>query len=216
MANPTTKRGFTKINTRSGSSGAMGTHLYYINDGYATAVYEGDAVVRVAAGSNDTALDSAAGAFPVGSLPEVQLAAGTDGSAVTGVVVGFIIVATAGGTDLSLHPGRASVHRIAVVDDDPQSVFKIRDDGASAIGITAVGLNALFEVGTPSSVTRRSGMVLDTNGTAPSADASNPLRIVGVARDGVVKSSQNDPTLVNTEWLVQFNNHTELSGALGI
>ncbi len=210
MANPTGKFGFRRVNKRDGRPEDGGCHLYYINNGYGTAVYVGDAVVRVAAGSNDTALDTIGGHFEIGSLPEVQLAAGTDGSAVTGVVVGFIAIAD----EETLHAGRASVHRVAVVADDPAQVFEIRDDGASAIGITAVGLNALFEVGTPSTTTLISGAVLDTNGTAPSADASNPLRIVGVSR--TKDAGTNDPTLVNTRWLVQFNNHTEASGALGV
>lgn len=213
MANDQTLTGFKPIRMLDGSDIHGGLKTYSLPSTYATAVYVGDPVIRVANGSNNVAIDTVAGGhYPKGTLPEVNLASGADGVAVTGVIVGFELIA---GSEY-LHSGRASVTRVVKVKPVENTVFEVRDDGASALGATAVGLNAIYEIGTPSTTTLLSGAKLDTNGTAPSADASNPLRIVAASRKHNTDGTENDATAVYALWEVVFNNSTEADGALGI
>lgn len=212
MANDTNLQGFKPVRMVDGSDIHAGLKTVHLPSSYATAVYVGDPVIRVAAGSNAAAIDTVGGHYPIGTLPEVNLASGADGVAVTGVIVGFEQIV---GSEF-LHSGRASVARVAKIKPVENTVFQIRDDGASALGATAVGLNAIYEIGTPSTTTLLSGAKLDTNGTAPSADASNPLRIIGAARKFNKDGTENDATAAYALWEVVFNNSTEADGALGI
>lgn len=212
MANDQFLQGFKAIRRLDNGTLDGGLVRCYLPSTYATAVYVGDPVIRVAAGSNAAAIDTVNGHHAIGTLPEVNLASGGDGVAVTGVIEGFEQIA---GSEF-LHPGRASVARVAVVRPVAGVVFEVRDDGASALGATAVGLNAIYEIGTPSTTTLMSGAKLDTNGTAPSADASNPLRILRASRKRNTDGSENNATAAYCLWEVVFNNDTEADGALGI
>lgn len=212
MANDQMLQGFKAVRMVDESPLDGGLVRCYLPSTYATAVYVGDPVIRVANGSNAVAVDTVNGRHEVGTLPEVNLASGADGVFVTGVIEGFEQIA---GAEF-LHAGRASVVRVAKVRPVRNVVFQVRDDGAAAIGVAAVGLNALYEIGSPSTTTLMSGAKLDTNGTAPSADASNPLRILRASAKRNTDGSVNDATAAYCLWEVVFNNDTEADGALGI
>lgn len=200
--NTDTPFGLRPVRYRDGSPYNGAVNPYYINSTYATALFIGDPVVKVAGGSNAAAV----GSFPIGTLPEIQKATAGDGNAITGVIVGFAPLPN----NLGLQYNTASTERVAYVCDDPNVVFEIQADGA--ISATQVGLNAiLIYTHSGSTVTGRSGAELDTTSTAPSADASNQLTILRV-----VDRADNYAATANTKVLVAINQHTELTGAIGI
>jgi len=176
-------------------------------------MFIGDLVVKVNSGSN-TAIVSApgAGTFMNGTLPQIQLAAVTDSTYASGVIVGF----AANPNNLTQRHNPTSTERIAYVCTDPDVVYEIQADGD--LTETMVGLNATFiKTNSGSTVTGLSGQELDTGTTtAPAANSSLMLRIVGL-----VNRDDNDPDNANQKALVVINMHSDLStgdgdGALGI
>ena len=208
MANPDNPFGFKAIKHKLGVGLNASLSSYSVLATYGTALFIGDPVIRVAGGSNAAAVTAGIVRHPIASLPEIERAAGTDGTYVTGIIAGFEPDPDA----LGLRQHRlASTARVVHVIDDPFVVYKIQDDGAAALGATAVGLNALFILTTAgNAVTGISGAELDSNATAPSADASNPLRIVAKYEDGI------NVVGANCIWEVMLNQHTEIPNVLGI
>jgi len=80
---------------------------------------------------------------------------------------------------------------------DPYVIYEIQDDNSAAPGIASVGLNAVWVAGAGSGTTYLSGHELDANATAPAADATFHLMIIGA-----VDRVDNDATLGNANWLV--------------
>jgi hypothetical protein len=200
--NADTPFGLRPVRYRDGSPYNGAVNPYFVNSTYATALFIGDPVVKVAGGSNAAAV----GGFPIGTLPEIQKATAGDGNAITGVIVGFLPLPN----NLGLQYNTASTARVALVCDDPNVLFEIQADGA--IAATAVGLNAvLIYTHAGSTVTGRSGAELDTTSDAPDADASNQLTILRV-----VDRADNYAATAFTKVLVAINQHTELTGAIGI
>lgn len=214
MANVDSPFGFRPVRHRNGAPYNGACEPMFINSSYnSTGMFVGDLVVKVAAGSN-TAVVSApgAGSFPPGALPAIELAAVTDGTFASGVIVGF----AASPTNLALQYNPTSTERIAFVCTDPDIVYEIQADGD--LTETMIGLNGTFiRTASGSTVTGLSGEELDTGtSTAPGANASLMLRIVGM-----VNRDDNDTTLTNQKALVVINMHSDLStgdgdGALGI
>lgn len=206
MANTDAPFGLRPIKHRNGAPYNGAANPYYVASSYATALFIGDPVTRVAGGSNAAELDTPGGNFPIGTLPTVEKATAGDGNAITGVIVGF-------GPDpdaLSRTYNPASTERLVYVADDPDLVFEIQADGA--ISATQVGLNAvLIYTNSGSTTTGLSGAELDTTSDAPAADASNQLKI-----QRVVNRVDNEAGSANTKVEVMINAHTEAHGALGI
>jgi hypothetical protein len=211
MANDQFHRGFKAVRRLDNGPLEGGLVLGALAAGYGTAVYVGDPVIRVAAGANVAAVDTVNGRHEIGTVPEVALASGADGVAVYGVIEGFEQIP---GAEF-LHAGRASVARIAKIRPVAGVIFQIRDDGGAAVGAAQVGENAIYEIGTPSTTTLLSGAKLDL-ATAPSPDASNPLRIVALSKKRNTDGTVNDSEAAYALWEVVFNNDTEADGALGI
>ncbi len=200
--NNDTPFGLRPVRYRDGSPYNGAVNPYYIASNYATALFVGDPVVKVANGSNAAAV----GDFPIGTLPEINKATAGDGNAITGVIVGFAPLPT----NLGLTYNTASTERVAYVCDDPNVMFEIQADGA--IAAAQVGLNAnLIYTHSGSTITGRSGAELDTTSDVPDADASNQLTILRV-----VNRPDNYAATAFTKVLVTINQHTELTGAIGI
>ena len=91
MANADTRFGLKPIGPGAGSlSNGKVVHMYLPAD-YATSVFVGDPVIKVAAGSNDVAVTViGGGTFEIGTLPECNVVAVGDTNEATGVVVGFL------------------------------------------------------------------------------------------------------------------------------
>jgi hypothetical protein len=186
----------------------------FINSSYnSSGMFVGDLVVKVAAGSNTGNVTApGVGSFPPGTLPAIELAAVTDGTFASGVIVAF----APNPDNLSQLHNPTSTERIALVCTDPTVIYEIQADGD--LTETMIGLNATFiRTHSGSTVTGRSGEELDTGTTtAPAADDSLMLRIVGM-----VNREDNDTVTANQKALVVINMHSDLStgdgtGALGI
>ena len=213
MANVDSPAGFRPVRHRNGATYNGAAEPMYIASTYETALFVGDPVVKVAAGSNTGAVKvPSVGNFPPGTLPAIERAAVTDGTFCSGVIIGF----AANPSNLEQKHNPADNERVALVCTDPDIVYEVQADGD--LTETMIGLNALhINTNAGSTVTGRSGAELDTGtGTAPGADASYMWRIVGM-----VNREDNDTTAANQKALVVINMHSDLStgdgdGALGI
>lgn len=206
MANADTPFGLRPIRHRNGADYNGAVNPFYINASYATALFIGDPVIKVAGGSNAAAITvPGIGSCAIGTLPEVELAPVTDDTLITGVIVSF----AAQPTDLETKHSKASTEGVAWVCDDPDVIFEIQADGA--IPAASMGLNAqMIATHAGDTVTGLSGRELDTTSDAPAADASNQLLILrGVNRE------DNDVTITHAKVEVLINRHTENQGTVG-
>lgn len=206
MANADTPFGLKPVRYRSGAPYNGAANPYFIPSGYGTALYIGDPVVITGTSNTARVTVPGIGSCEIGTLREInKVTAGdsnSDAERQTGVIVGFSALPT----DLNKNYNPASTERVAWVADDPDLVFEIQADGA--IPAASMGLNAIFiYTHSGSTTTGLSGAELDTTGTAPAADASYQMRIVGA-----VNRLDNDTTLTHAKVLVVLNNHTEAHG----
>jgi len=203
MPNIDSPFGLRPIRHKSGAPYNGAARPYYIASTYATALFIGDPVLKVAGGSNASAISvPGGGTFGVGTLPSVEKAAEGDGDLITGVIVGFSPLAT----NLEVKHNPASTERVAYVCDDPDIVFEIQADGA--VPAASMGLNAvLIYTHTGSTTTGLSGAELDTTSDVPAADASNQLLILRA-----VNREDNDTTLAHAKVEVLINLHTQNTG----
>jgi len=206
MANVDSPFGLRPLRMKSGAAYNGSAVPMYIASTYATALFIGDPVIKVAGGSNAAAVSApGAGSFNIGTIPSIEKATAGDGNRITGVIVGF----AAGPTNLQLQYNAASTERVAYVCVDPDVVFEIQADGA--IPAASVGLNAvLIFTHSGSTASGLSGVELDTTSDAPAADASNQLLIVNA-----VNRDDNDTTLTHAKVEVLINQHTETQGTVG-
>lgn len=144
---------------------------------YATALMEGD-VVR---------LVSTTGTFDaVSQLPNIERAA--TGEILLGVVAGF----EPDGVHLTDGNTRAaSTARTVLVNIDPDSVYIAQEDavgGSVTAALIAAMTNVNIVVASGSTVTGKSGTMIDSSTTTASAA---DLKIVGVLRDSVNAAAQS-------------------------
>ncbi len=208
MANIDSPFGLKPIRYKSGAPYNGAVNPYYIKGDYATALFIGDPVVKVAGGSNAVAVKApGVGEFAIGTLTSVEKTVVGDVDGVTKMVTGVIVGFAALPTDLSVKHNPASTERIAFVADDPDLEFEIQADGA--VVAASMGLNAVFiATHSGSTTTGLSGIELDTTSDVPAADASNQLVIVKAAN-----RVDNDTTLAHAKVLVRINCHTEAPGS---
>ena len=206
MANKDTPFGLRPIRHRNGAPYNGAANPMYIASTYATALFVGDPVIKVAGGSNTSAVKvPGAGSFNVGTIPSIEKATAGDGNRITGVIVGF----SPDPTNLGRNYNPASTERVALVCDDPDVIFEIQADGA--IPAASVGLNAvLIYTHSGDTTTGLSGVELDTTSDVPAADASNQLLILRA-----VNREDNDTTLSHAKVEVLINQHTENQGTVG-
>jgi hypothetical protein len=208
MANSDSRFGLTPVRYRSGAPYNGACNPYAIASNYGTALYIGDVVTRTGTANAAAITAVGAGTFPIGSLPEVEKTtagdSSTDAERQTGVIVGFAASPSAG-LDKQYNP--ASTARVAYVADDPNLVFEVQCP--SALTAAQIGLNAiLLYTHGGSTVTGISGVEIDGgDGTAPAADASYQVRIIGQ-----VNRPDNEPNAVYNKVYVVLNNHTEAHG----
>jgi hypothetical protein len=194
MANANYASGLKSVRNVSESGYANALRRYSVPSSYATALFPGDPVIKVAGGSN------------VDGVPLVNLAAA--GGAITGVVVGFEDSAS-----LLLGYGAASTERMVLVDDNPESLFEIQEDAVGgALAAADVGLNADLVAAAGSTATRTSGWMLDTSTKATTATLQVKIIEVQQRADNEFASAG----VANAKVLVKINNHTMLTGSAGI
>jgi len=206
MANVDAPRGLTPIRHRNGAAYSGSGNPYVALSTYGTALFVGDAVVRVAGGSNTAKISTVGGDFEIGTLGDVERATAGTTELITGVVVGF----GPNPDNLSLQYRAASTERLIYVEDDPDVIFEIQADGA--IPAASVGLNGnLIFTHAGSTTTGRSGMELDTTSNPPATTIGDQLRILRA-----VNRTDVDTTLTHAKVEVLINQHTERAGIIGV
>lgn len=202
MANIDSPFGLKPVRYRNGAPYTGSVTPMFIAAGYATALFVGDPVIKVAGGSNTAAVKvPGAGSFAIGTLPSIEKATAGDANRITGVIVGF----SPDPTNLDRKHNPASTQRVALVCADPNVVFEIQAN--AAIPAADIGLNAvLIYAHSGSTTTGLSGVELAT----PAADASNQLLILSA-----VNREDNDTTLIHAKVEVLINQHTESQGTVG-
>lgn len=207
MANLNAKHGAIAKHMRNGSKDVP-LRAYYVKSDYATALYVGDPVSRIAGDSNAAAIKLAAGsmvggaeAFGIGTLQKVERATNGDTNAITGFIqkIGFGVSDSS-----SFRAGYkpASTEAVVFVADHPDTVFELQ---ASALCAAAdVGKNANLTGSGGSTVTGLSSAELDSASLA-TGNATYQLRVVGISGD--IQNNDVGSNYVNV--LVQINNHTD-------
>ena len=168
----------------------QGTSKYKIADGYGTAIFKGDIVKLVAAGT-------------------IQLSSVTDVANV-GVFNGCFYndPTTKKPTFSNYYPGSitpSSGDIEAFVYDDPNMLFEIQDNGT--LGQTAIGDNADHVAGTGSTV---DGQSRNTLGSAAGGTAQ--LRIIRISED----PDNSDLASANANFIVKFNEHLYYNNGAGV
>lgn len=173
MANPDNRFGWRPARHIDGSPWNGNTIKCYISASYAIALYVGDPV--------DLYLGATLSHRVAGvKVPTVMKSAMTDGTYQIGIIVSFDPLPT----NLSLTYNPASTARYCnVCPGTLNTVFQIRDDGGVVLGPVVVGQNAVgIDTHGGSTVTGLSGFELDSGTTtAPSADSSNTMIVIGAA-----------------------------------
>lgn len=160
-----------------------------------TALYIGDPVVFT--GTSDT----------TGECMNVAIASAGDANVIFGVIVAFEPYYA----DLTLTYNPNTYTRYCLVAPaDGQTVFEVQA-GATVIPKESVGLNAALKSGSGSTVTGYSGWYMDSGDTtAPSADASQQLTILGFT-----PRLDNDIASAYGKWLVSINTPQLFPGLIG-
>ncbi|CAB4212793.1 hypothetical protein UFOVP1437_60 [uncultured Caudovirales phage] len=211
MANLNAKHGAIAKHMRNGSKDVP-LRAYYVKSDYATALYIGDPVSRVAGDANATAIKLAAGAmvggaeaFGAGALQKVERATNGDTNAITGFIqhIGFS-AADASCFRAGYKP--ASTEAIVFVADHPDTIFEIQASAACVAADVGKVTNLTGSGG--STVTGLSSAELDSAALA-TGNSSYQLRVVGISGDIL----NNDVAANNVNVLVQINNHTDVDVA---
>jgi hypothetical protein len=191
MANKTGAFGLSPIRHNNGSPWNGATVECYIGSSYATALFIGDPVLI-----SPTAAERDATA----QRPTINASAGTDGTIIVGAIVEFEPLRT----DLTKQYNPASTERIAHVCMDPSVVYEIRGDGGGTPTKNWIWNNAvMIATAAGDTTTGLSGFHLDEGTTtAPSADQTNPLLIVGISSkpDEELAASALYEVMLNTYW----------------
>lgn len=197
MANLNQPKGFVPSRYMNGSPYNGASNVYCIPSTDGSIFGLGDAVKTVAGGDAN-------------GIPNVQKAAGTD--TVRGVIVGILppgmnnpsLVGV--NLDLTLQsiPATKTKAYYVLVADDPNLLFEIQDNGASALTQTACNSNAIFVVTNPTSPQQNSASTLSCASVATTNTLN--LKIVGLVQ------RPDNAYGVYAKWLVRWNLH-ELNGA---
>jgi hypothetical protein len=211
MPNLNAKHGAIAKHMRNGSKDVP-LRAYYVAASYATALYVGDAVSRIAGDSNTAAIKLAAGsmvggaeAFGAGALQKVERAANGDTNAITGFIqkIGFS-AADASCFRAGYKP--ASTEAVVFVADHPDTIFEMQ--ASAAFVSTDVGKNTNITGSGGSTITGLAATEADSAAMA-TGNSTFQLRIVGVSGDPL----NNDLAANNANILVQINNHTDVDVA---
>ena len=186
--------GLSAVGTMSGV-GKFNTQHYPVASGYGTAIFNGDVVTMVAAGTVEKETNAATGASPLGVFIGCTYTDPVSGSP----------------TFSAYYPGGVAADDImAVVINDPTMVFKVAvvSSGTTISGVSradSVGSNAPLEQNAGNTVNGFSRVALD--GGSIAVTAGLPLRII----DGVEETKDSSGNY--TELLVKFNGHQLDAGA---
>jgi hypothetical protein len=191
MANANYARGLVPVRDASTSNHTNSLRRCSALSSYATALFIGDPVIKVASGSDADGY--------------ATIQAATNGGAITGVVVGFEDAAS-----LLLGYGAASTTRAVLVDDNPETLYEIQEDAVGGtLALADVGLNCDLISAAGSTTNRVSGWMLDTSTKATTATLQ--VKIIEFQH-----RPDNEVAVANSKVLVKINNHTMLAATAGI
>lgn len=199
MANVDRPGGLKPVGTGLGAPWNGKVNMYAVASDDATAIFVGD-LVKLAgtAGENGERING----YDVEGMAEITQSAAGDKS--VGVVVGFL----ANQDNLMQKHRAASQARVALVSDDPNTVYEIQEvTGGVALTSTAVGNNANVIVAAGNTTTGLSAMELDNATEAVTAGLN--LQILGL-----VKRPDNNLG-EHAKWLVRINDHEFQVGQTG-
>lgn len=207
MANVIAPSGFTVIKSVGMYTGQ--NNVYYIPSTDTNQYGIGDAVKTVAGGDTN-------------GIPAVTKSTGVSGEYQRGVIVGVLPVQAVGipslqGLPLQLEniniPATKTRAYYVFVEDDPNALFEIQDDGSTALTAAACNKNALFTPTNPTSPVQISATVLA--GATIATTAAFPLKIMGLSQ----RPAGNLPNTLGAyaRWVVKFNLHDlSSSGVAGV
>jgi|FLOH01.1.fsa_nt_gi hypothetical protein len=189
MANATGAFGLRPVRHISGAPWNGATVKCYISANYATALFVGDPVLM------DTTL---ANKDTTGNHPTIIASAGTAGTLIRGVIVGF----EPNPDDLNKQYSPASTEGYAYVAMDPDVVFAVRGDGGGTPSKVFPGQNAvLIATAGGSTATGLSGFHMDEGTTtAPTTTQNFTLHILNVqaVEDNTLADNAVYEVLLNT------------------
>ena len=195
MANVNRPGGLKPVSYLNGAPYTSQARLYSVPVN-STALYIGDPVTL--SGSADT--NGLAG-----------VAIGVAGSAVIGVVVGFLVAPpsvslVASNIDLTIRsiPASATVVQYALVADDPNLIFEIQDGQTVATALVDIGRNTNFLIAAGATTYSDSGTV--TAATLTDSTTAN-LKLMGFTQ-----RVDNQPAAAYAKLLVKINNHAYAAG----
>ena len=199
MAYPTVSApyGLKPVNLIGGQVFAGQTRMMEIASGYATDIFYGDLVKRVATGTIEKDVGTTT-ATPAGIFLGVQF---TNGS--TGQV-----------QQQQFYPASQAIKSgtkiFAFVADDPDTLFQVAVVSGttviSGVGITSIGNNATLVQNAGSTTTGNSAVaILDSTGTS----GTLPIRIIDVVRDTETTANNFPEVIVKINATMhQYNNAT--------
>lgn len=201
MANVNRPQGFRPIGNMNGANWTGKTNMYLVPAADGTACFIGDLVKPYTAGG---AAGTVVNGIDVEGLPTVIQSAAGDPS--IGVVVGFL----PDFSDLTKRHRVASTNRIALVCDDPNTLYEIQEiGGGTAFTTTEVGLNAnMTTTVAGSATTGMSGMQIDSATDAVTAGLN--MRLIGL-----VKRPDNNYGDF-AKWVVMLMNRSYAAAVAGV
>jgi len=199
MAYPTISApyGLKPVNLIGGQVFAGSTRLMEIASGYATNIFYGDLVKRVATGT-------------------IEKDTGTTTATPNGIFLGvsFTNASTGQVQQQQFYPASQAIATgtkiFAVVADDPDTLFKVAVVSGTTVitgvGISAIGNNATLVQNAGSTTTGNSQVaILDSTGTS----SSLPIRIIDVVRDTATAADNFPEVIVKINATMhQYNNST--------
>ena len=197
MAYPTVSApyGLKPVNLIGGQVFAGSTRLMQIASGYATNIFYGDLVQRVAGGT-------------------IEKDVGTTTATPCGIFLGVSFTNSSTGQvqQQQFYPASQAIKSgtqiFAVVADDPDTLFQVAvvSSGTtiSGVGITAIGNNATLVQNAGSTTTGNSGVaILDSTATTDTL----PIRIIDVVRDTATAADNFPEVIVKINATMhQYNN----------
>ncbi len=194
MANANAPRGLVPVRGVSSQYVTGGLRQYHHDAGDATALYVGDPVKRTGANSTINGV----------SCPNVIRA--SSGDVITGVVVEVIPV-----TRESAPYGAASTAYTLLVDDDPNTMYEIQDNGnGTALTTNDVGLNVNFTGTGGNNFNGWSSVVMDN--TSEATTATLDLQIVDVVTRADIDLNDTGPL----KYYVRINRHFYANQTAGV
>ena len=199
MAYPTVSApyGLKPVNLIGGQVFAGSTRLMQIASGYATDIFYGDLVKRVAAGT-------------------IEKDTGTTTATPCGIFLGVSFTNSSTGQiqQQQFYPASQAIKSgtqiFAVVADDPDTLFQVAVVSGTTVitgvGITAIGNNATLVQNAGSTTSGNSAVaILDSTGTS----GSLPIRIIDVVRDTATAADNFPEVIVKINATMhQYNNAT--------